>query len=241
MGIITRLAFERLKEQGVEVDALLRNSGLTQQQVEDPSYRLAVKDQIASRNITQRRGSRLSSRIASSETLNEALHRAVRFSAIVNEGIKLNLRERGHIAIDLTYAGVPRHSDLHQIEFSMVAIMRICRHLTGLQLRASRVSFTHRRSGAGVTQFKTFFGSEVVFGAVVDELALPTAVKEMAVISADPYLNTMLMRYCEQALANRSTNQRTFESSVENAIAVLLPHGQARAGQIARKLGVSRR
>ena len=46
MGIITRLAFERLKEQGVEVDALLRNSGLTQQQVEDPSYRLAVTDQI---------------------------------------------------------------------------------------------------------------------------------------------------------------------------------------------------
>jgi hypothetical protein len=60
----------------------------------------------------------------------------------------------------------------------MVAIMRISRHLTGLQLRASRVSFTHRRSGAGVTQFKTFFGSEVVFGAVVDELALPTAGKK---------------------------------------------------------------
>jgi AraC-like DNA-binding protein len=259
MGIITRLAFERLKEQGVEVDALLRNSGLTQQRVEDPSYRLAVKDQIRflelaavslkdeylgfhlAKTFDVRMGGLFYYVLASSETLNEALHRAARFSAIVNEGIKLNLRERGHIAIDLAYAGVPRHSDLHQIEFSMVAIMRICRHLTGLQLRASRVSFTHRRSGAGVTQFKTFFGSEVVFGAVVDELALPTAVKEMAVISADPYLNTMLMRYCEQALANRSTNQRTFESSVENAIAVLLPHGQARAGQIARKLGVSRR
>ena len=33
----------------------------------------------------------------------------------------------------------------------------------------------------------------------------------------------------------------SFRSSVENAIAPLLPHGKARAGEIARRLGISQR
>jgi AraC-like DNA-binding protein len=259
MGVMARLACERLAQEGEKPDELLRKAGLTHRQIEDTSSRLAVKDQIrfldqAARTLNDeylgfhlaqtfdlRRGMLFYYVLASSETLNEALHRAARYSAIVNEGIKLKLRERGDIAISLEYAGVPRHTDRHQIEFSIVTIIRIFRQLTGRHLPARRVSFTHRRSGDGIAEFKTYFGSEVVFGAAVDELLFSSSVKQMAVVSADPYLNELLIEYCEQALADRSTNRSTFESSVENAIAVLLPHGQAQAGEIARKLGVSRR
>ena len=60
-------------------------------------------------------------------------------------------------------------------------------------------------------------------------------------MGADPYLNELLISYCDQALSARSTKRNSFESSVENAIAVHLPHGKARAREIARKLGVSQR
>ena len=80
-----------------------------------------------------------------------------------------------------------------------------------------------------------------MFGASVDEIAFSRSINETAVVSADPYLNEILITYCEQALANRPRKLNSFTSSVENAIAVLLPHGQVRAGAIARKLGVSRR
>jgi AraC-like DNA-binding protein len=122
----------------------------------------------------------------------------------------------------------------------MVVIVRICRQLTNRQLPASRVSFAHRRSGEPA-EFKSFFGSDVVFGASADDVAFSRSINEMALVSADPYLNEILITYCEQALADGSRKRSSFEASVENAIAVLLPHGQARAGAIARKLGVSRR
>ena len=46
MGVITRLACERAKQQGVEIDLLMRKAGLTPQQIDDPHARLPVKSQI---------------------------------------------------------------------------------------------------------------------------------------------------------------------------------------------------
>ena len=178
--------------------------------------------------------------LASSDTLGEALHRGVRYSTIVNEGITLRLREGKGIGINFEYAGVPRHSDRHQIEFSMVVLTRICRQLTNRHLQASRVSFTHRRSN-DTAELRTFFGSDVAFGAAADEVIFPTSIKQMAVVGADPYLNDVLIKYCEQAIAARSTKPSSFGLNVENLIALHLPHGEARVGEIARKLGVSQR
>jgi AraC-like DNA-binding protein len=75
----------------------------------------------------------------------------------------------------------------------------------------------------------------------VDEVVFPDAVKLMPIVSADPHLNELLIKYCEEALAHRETNCSTLRSSVENAIAPLLPHGKARADEIARRLGMSHR
>jgi hypothetical protein len=253
-GLITRLACARLKHERVEAAALLREAGLTHQQIEDSSRRLLVKNQIRFLDLAattlkdERLGFHLAQRfdlrmsgifyyvLASSDTLGEALRRAARYSAIVNEGITLKLRKGSDIVISLDYAGVPRHSDRHQIEFSMVTLVRICRQLTNHHLPAS-VSLTHRRSN-DTEEFKSIFGADVAFGATADELRFSSSVNQMAVVSADPYLHELLTKYCEEALANHSRKQSSFGSDVENTIAVLLPHGQARAGEIARKLGV---
>ena len=218
MGIVTRLACERAKQEGVEVELLLRKAGLTHQQIDDPCARLPVKSQIRfvelaattlkdeclgfhlAQKFDLRMGGLFYYVLASSDTLGEALQRGVRYSAIVNEGITLRLREGKGIRINFEYAGVARHSDRHQIEFSMVTLVRICRQLTNRHVRPSRVSFTHRRKDDS-SELRTFFGSDVTFGAAVDEVAFPTSIKQMAVVDADPYLNELLIKYCEQALA----------------------------------------
>jgi AraC-like DNA-binding protein len=107
-------------------------------------------------------------------------------------------------------------------------------------LPAKLVRFTHRRSG-DTSEFRAFFGGDVMFGAAADEVVFPGSVIQLPVTGADPYLNELLIGYCEQAIATRSTNRSSFGLNVENAIALLLPHGLARADDIARKLGVSRR
>jgi AraC-like DNA-binding protein len=63
----------------------------------------------------------------------------------------------------------------------------------------------------------------------------------MSVVSADPYLNKLLIKYCEEALEHRETTRSSFGTSVENAIAVLLPHGTAQKSEVARKLAMSQR
>jgi hypothetical protein len=47
MGIITRLACGRAKQEGVDAKALLRKAGLRHQQIDDPRARIAVKAQIS--------------------------------------------------------------------------------------------------------------------------------------------------------------------------------------------------
>jgi hypothetical protein len=111
MGVITRLACGRARQEGVEVELLLRKAGLTYQQIDDPCARLAVKGQIRflelaattlkdeclgfhlAQKFDLRMGGLFYYVLASSDTLDEALQRGVRYSAIVNEGITLRLRD----------------------------------------------------------------------------------------------------------------------------------------------------
>jgi hypothetical protein len=59
----------------------------------------------------------------------------------------------------------------------------------------------------------------------------------MPIVSADHYLNKILIAYCEEALSRRPSNRSSFRSSVENAIVPELPNGKARLDEIARRLG----
>ena len=88
---------------------------------------------------------------------------------------------------------------------------------------------------------RSFFGCEIEFGSNVDEVVFPKTVNLMPIVSADPYLNNLLIQYCEEAISYRVANCATLRSNVENAIAPLLPHGKARANEIARRLGMSHR
>ena len=105
MGIVTRLACGRAKLEGFEVDLLLRRAGLTHQQIDDPSARVAVQNQIRflelaattlkdeclgfhlAQEFDLRMGGLFYYVLASSDTLGDALQRGVRYSAIVNEGL----------------------------------------------------------------------------------------------------------------------------------------------------------
>jgi hypothetical protein len=75
--------------------------------------------------------------MASSQTLGQALKRLARYSKVTNEALVFGYREGNRLNINLSYSGVPRHSDRHQIEFCMFAALRICRlqaMLTGQSL-----------------------------------------------------------------------------------------------------------
>jgi AraC-like DNA-binding protein len=98
----------------------------------------------------------------------------------------------------------------------------------------------HRRAEVPL-EFRTFFGCDIVFGSDIDEVAYPKAYGRLSVVDADPYLNSLLVKYCDEALSSRRLKSTAWRLTVENAIAPLLPHGQARIAEISQRLGVSPR
>jgi AraC-like DNA-binding protein len=248
----------RLRAAGIALAPLLSRAGLTVEQIDDPGARLPVQSQIKLLELAAEAlpddllGFHLAQDydlrviglfyyvLASSEILADALHRAERYSRIVNEGFSLQARIGKETAIALSYIGIDRQSDRHQIEFWLISLVRLCRQLTNRRLVPSRVKVMHRRNNTPA-EFRSYLGCEIEFGAGVDEVGFPAAVKLMPIVSADPYLNELLLKYCEEALAHRPPHGATLRSNVENAITPLLPHGKANAGEVARQLGMSHR
>ena len=178
--------------------------------------------------------------MASPQTLGDALKRVARYSQITNEALVVRYREGNRLMISLSYSGVPRHSDRHQIEFSMFAVLRLCRVLTGQNLVPQHFWISHHRSEA-TSEMARFVGTKVEFGADTDELTLNTATHELPLVHADTHLNNLLLKYCEAALTDRRDDMSQLRTRVENAISTLLPHGRALVEDVARDLGMSKR
>jgi AraC-like DNA-binding protein len=256
-GIIARLAAAFAEEKGADVESLLKKSGLSRERIDDPNIRLEVRSQIRFLELVADAigddllGFHLSQQfdlrrlglpyyvLASSATLDEAFRHAARYSAVVHDGIRLRLQENRKLCIVVEYVSVARHLDRHQIEFWIAALIRVCRQITNRRLIPDSVSFAHRRNPA--SELNVFFGCDVRFGNDVDEAAFAPSIRDVTVLSGDPHLNRLLIKYCEEALAYRRARQRSFTPDVENTIAVLLPHGQAQAAEVARKMGLSQK
>jgi len=178
--------------------------------------------------------------LASSDTVVEALRRAVRYSVLVNEGLYQQCVVGRHLTVVFEYIGVGRHLDRHQAECWMLLIVRMLRELTGTRLSARRVSFVHARTKTP-TEFIPYFGRDIKFGARADEISFAASVGKAPVVSADPYLNKLLVRHYEEALSRRPPGRGSIRASVESAIVPLLPHGEATIGEIARQVGLGPR
>ena len=257
-GGVARLACARLRERGIPVLPLLSKAGLSIEQIDDPGVRIKVQSQIKlvqlaadalqddllgfhlARDYDLREIGLLYYVLASSEVLNDALHKAARYSGIANEGVSLKFRASRESVIAFDYTGIERLSDYHQIEFWLLSLIRVCRQLTNRRLIPSRIRLVHHRRKTPA-EFRSLLGCEIEFGSGVDEVVFPSAATLMPIASADIHLNELLTKYCEEALAHRAPALNTLRSSVENAMAPLLPHGKANAVAIARRVGMSHR
>src|SRR5215467_11296791 len=257
-GGLSRLAIARLQSAGVPVVPLLKRVGLTPEVIADPEERLSVRSEITlldeaatalkddclgftmARDFDPRELGLLYYVMASSQTLGDALKRVARYGKITNDAVVVGYREGNRLIISLSYSGVPRHSDRHQIEFCMFAVFRLCRVLTGQNLVPQHFWISHHRSGAN-SEMARFVGTKVEFGADKDDFALNLEARKLPLIHADTHLNDLLLKYCEAALADRRDDMSQLRTRVENAISSLLPHGRVLVEDVARSLGMSER
>jgi AraC-like DNA-binding protein len=255
-GGLTRLTAERVRKAGIKLGPLLSGVGLTIEQIDDPEHRISVHNQIAfleaaaqalnddflglnlAKDFDCRDLGLLYYVMASSDTLGDALSRASRYSRITNEAIVLEYREAREPALCLGYSGIPRHADMHQMEFSIVAMLRVSRLLTGRQFFPTRVSMVHARSN-DISKYSRLLGKDVEFSANTDQIEFPAGSAAWSLVDADPRLNKILLKTCEESLNTHSRSRDSLRTTVENTVTPLLPHGQAHADIVAKKLGMS--
>jgi AraC-like DNA-binding protein len=257
-GLITRLACARAQSCGIDLSPLLRRIDLTLREINDEDIPLSVATQISclnliaaavddkllgfhiARTIEPGKVGLLHYIVASADTLGDALLKLSRYSKIANEGITLKAEVGKKLRIGFDYAGVSRLSDRHQIEAWIAALVRFCRAATARELQPISVQVRHQRIRES-DEFDRFFGLTVEFGTDKDDVQFPSEAAKLQIVSADPHLNKLLSKYCDEVLAARKVPPVPLRVNVENLIATLLPHGQARRDVVAQKLGLSPR
>jgi AraC-like DNA-binding protein len=257
-GVLSRIAYRYATRRGVEVAPLLTQAGVTQKEIEDRNATIGVVNQIkfveliAAKLGDELLGFHLAEDFdfreigllyyvaASADTFGGALNRIERYAKIQNDGVDLEVIKGKALRVRLHYTGVARHSDVHQIGALITLVIRIGRHLTGRTLKPTRVRIGHHIH-RGKSELEKFLDADIEDGARVDEVEFPAASWDLPIVSADPYLHHLCVQSCEEALARRGLRQTPLKVQVENSIAALLPHGQARHDHVAAQLGMSPR
>lgn len=257
MGAPARLALAHLERRNIDPDPLLNRCGLKRTSL-DERRRINLASQIAFLNEVggaignEWFGLELADQVdlremgmiyyvaSSSHTFEDALRRLIRYVRLGNEALVLQLDHGATTRITLSYAGVVRHKDRHQTEFLVMALLRLCRQLLGQHIVPVSASFVHHRTGnLGVIRQR--FGCAVEFDAYADQLSFDGALLKRPVTGNDPHLNEIMVKLCEDTLAVRASNLSPFRTLVENTIAPLLPHAEASAAIVAKRLGLSER
>jgi len=257
-GLMSRLAYARAKQAGADVGRLLKKSGLTLNEIDDASVRLSAQKQIEfveliadkikdpnlgfhlARKFDLRTIGLLYYVAASAKTLGDALVKAARCSTIVNDGILLGVRHDTSLQVSFKYRDVPRYTDQQQIEFWITSLVRLVRHLTNREIHPLRIRVVHHKNSA-TDDVRKFLGVQIEGDANVDRIDFAGATWNLPVVNADPYLHQLLLRVCEDTLAQRRMRGNPFRIRIENAIVELLPHGHATVENVAHKLRTSPR
>jgi len=256
-GLASRLAVAHLQRRGQNSDGLLMQAGISAAALLAGS-RIPAANQIdfldlvsgaiaddwigltLAADVDLREMGMLYYVAASCPRFGDALDSLERYARVGNEALVLRVRKSSVCRIELSYAGVARHRDRHQMELLALAFLRLSRQLLGRNVMPIKATFAHNRAG-DLREARRHFGDGVEFGAAADQMSLDATLLDVPLVNADPFLHDLMLDSCEESLARRPLGPSPLRTRVENAIAPLLPHGKANARTVARRLGLSER
>jgi AraC-like DNA-binding protein len=173
--------------------------------------------------------------------LAEALGLFSRYSRIVNEAFRQKLTQRSDdVAIESEFVGLPKYAARQNMEFVVAGIRTALRTITGHNVTPANVTFSHNRN-SDLREFERFFGCPVEFGAPYTSFQISADALRLPLITADPKLLRVLRPYCDAAAKERNVKPGTLRSAVEAEVEKLLPHGKAKAENVAQALALSLR
>jgi len=257
IGLASRLAVALLERRGIDPGSLLKQAGLSETALSDRTripviaqikFLQLVADALAddwigltlAADFDLREMGALYYVAASSQLFGDAVQRLERYARLGNEALSVRIKKGKVCGVALSYTGVPRHLDRHQIELLALAFLRLCRQILGRRVTPVSVRFVHHRSG-DLHEMTRHFGDCVEFDAGTDEICFESGLLDVPLASGDPFLSELMLKSCEEVMAGRSSNVSPFRTLVENTIAPLLPHAEVELTTVAGRIGLSER
>ncbi len=251
-------AVERLKEERVPVDPILKKAGLTRRQVSNPDAQIPFHKHAAlltlaaeatgddcfglhlSTSIAPQQAGVLGYVLLNSATLGDALVNLVRYYRVLTEGPEFDFKVGKKEAMVVARMTDPLVVDERQtVEFGLGILYRSCQLITGRNLRLSWVEFQHAKHKDART-VRQVVGAPVRYGQDRSAMVFEAKLLDCPVETADNELLKILKRHCQQVLGARpKANDLIFE--VQQLITTLLPSGQPKIDAVAQKLGMSSR
>jgi AraC-like DNA-binding protein len=135
--------------------------------------------------------------------------------------------------------GLPRYAARHNAEYVVAGIRTGLRMISGHKATPTKIAFAHTRN-SDIPEFERFFGCPVEFGATNTAFQISADALHLPLITPETMLLRVLRPYCDAAAKERKVKPGTLRSAVEAEVEKLLPHGKAKAENIAQVLAVSR-
>ena len=178
---------EHAAEMGADRDVVIREAGLDKADFNDPEARIpaitmerfwrSLMKQVPDPALGLRLGGSVSVKewgivgytMAYSHTLGEALRRLVRYSHILNQGLRCTLTENGMRATLDLHSDLPFDGLRHPVDIRPAAVLRTAREITGVKIIPVEVQFAYPTPD-DTSHHARYFGCPLSFGC--DETAL---------------------------------------------------------------------
>lgn len=255
---IIRAVLGRAHRYGLDREALLRASGLSPAQLEDPTGRvpfdaaarmieLAIEHAdmpslglLAGANLSAHAMHVVGALLEASGTLREAHGVIERFERLVYEGAHHAL-----VVIDDGAHFRYRHptntiAERFVVDLALAFTLRVVQHLLlRSDLEPSAVRLTYARPD-DAAEYVHVFGCPVTFGADVNEFVIPAALLDLPLIHSDPRLAELLERRAAELLSALG-GEPDLTLAVREALETLPDLREADVDSVAARLGTSRR
>ncbi len=255
---LAKLTFERLLHEGVSVEDVSDEVGLTIEQTRGRNARIAFSKHASLLDVASRElgdpsfGMHLGQSLdlkdldllgyicLNSATLSDCLENLIRYCRVFSDGFDLAITHEGMSVVitttilDKMATGLPQSTELRLSLFRPML-----RALLGQDVQLLAVDMPHAPIGP-TSEYERVFGVPVRFHASRSAVAIDRDLMSAPIRNADNYLLQILTQHAEDVL-ERLPNTSDFHQAVQNSIASRLPSGRTSISDVARDLGMSSR
>jgi AraC-like DNA-binding protein len=174
---------------------------------------------------------------ASCETIRESFQQAVRFSHLLSDATRMELKEEGGLASFVFMRDLPEYLTVQSVELAFSRTLALMKDLWGEDFQANEIHFQYSAPDY-VKVYRNVF-KHILFNQPENCIIFPSNLLNQKNPYYKPYIHEIVLKHAEKMLEKR-TIKETLEQQTRSIILKHLPKGMLNAELVASELHMSR-